>query len=307
MTRFTRILSGTVSALLLFPALTGCSLITKTTGQKSERDEVTLQIPQDRRPVVPPRKSPTYSPEELKSGQVKGDWVIEQVNGRPAVGEEAPFIKFEPTQGRIYGSNGCNVLNGAYKCSPKDSTLSFSDIVTTMRACSQAGITDIEINQALNRTSRYSWSHNDDLQYFLYLKDASGTLLMTLMHQNFAFLNGTWLVETVKDFKVNAGGTLLEPDMKLVIDVDEGKVHGNTGCNILNGAFEVDMERPNSISFRNLACTMKACPDKDGNLEREFLVALEEVTTAHAVDRNRVELLDSSNRVILTLTRTSDD
>lgn len=37
---------------------------------------------------------------------------------------------------------------------------------------------------------------------------------------------------------------------RLVIDVPEGKVHGNTGCNILNGSLETDMEAANSISFR---------------------------------------------------------
>ena len=46
---------------------------------------------------------------------------------------------------------------------------------------------------------------------------------MELMHQNFQFLNGTWLVKEIDGQPVNV------PDMKLVIDVDEGRLHGNTG------------------------------------------------------------------------------
>ena len=45
---------------------------------------------------------------------------------------------------------------------------------------------------------------------------------MEMMHQNFQFLNGTWLVKEIDGQAVDV------PDMKLVIDVDEGKLHGNT-------------------------------------------------------------------------------
>ena len=254
--------------------------------------------------MVAVRPSATYTPEELKQGVIKGDWAIEQVNGKTAVGETAPYIKFEPVQGRVYGNNGCNTINGSYKYSAADHTLGFSQLITTLMACGMTGITDAEINAALSTVRTYTLEDKGQ-QYWLYLQDGAGKTVLALMHQNFDFLNGTWLVQSIKEKVINKGSRQLVPDMKLVIDVPEGKVHGNTGCNILNGDFTVDMDRPNSISFENMATTRMACPP-DNNYETDLLVALEEATTAHAVDSKTVELLNSQKQVIMVLVRTTD-
>ncbi len=293
------ILGGLCSILLL--GGTSCSLIQKS-EQKSEA--VQLEVPKDRKPVVAVRPSATYTPEELKQGVIKGDWAIEQVNGKTAVGETAPYIKFEPVQGRVYGNNGCNTINGSYKYSAADHTLAFSQLITTLMACGMTGITDAEINTALSTVRTYTLEDKGQ-QYWLYLQDGAGKTVLALMHQNFDFLNGTWLVQSIKEKVINKGSRQLVPDMKLVIDVPEGKVHGNTGCNILNGDFTVDMDRPNSISFENMATTRMACPP-DNNYETDLLVALEEATTAHAVDSKTVELLNSQKQVIMVLVRTTD-
>lgn len=302
-------LTATIAGAAVMLAASSCSLmersgLTKPSTQTPAAQQV--EVPQDRRPVVPERVSATYTPEELRRGVVKGDWAIEEVNGHRAAGQTAPFIKFEPSQKRIYGNNGCNTLNGTYAYSPKDSTLTFSDLITTMMACDGQNISDLEINQALNNTRTYSWSANEQQQYRLYLRDATGRVVLVLMHQNFDFLNGTWLVQSIKDKKINVPGAMLSPDMKLVIDVPERKVHGNTGCNIFNGAFEVDMEIPNRISFQNMAATMRACPSEN-DFEMDMMVALEEATTAHPVDSSTVELLNSRDKVIMVLRRTTDN
>lgn len=295
----TRILFIPAAAVLLLGSVS-CSILKKEQGTNN----TAIEVPQDRKPVIPPRQSDTYTPEELKKGVVKGDWAIERVNGKPAVGENAPFLKFEPSQNRVYGNNGCNTLNGEFKYSVSGHTISFSKLITTLMACSKAGITDTEINIALNKVRTYKLEEKNH-QYFMYLYDDAGTCVMTLMHQNFDFLNGTWLVQTIKDKKININGKLLVPDMKLVIDVPEGKIHGNTGCNILNGDLEIDMDTPNSISFQNMATTRMACPP-DNNYETDLLVTLEEVTTAHPVNANSIELLNSQHQVIMTLVRTTD-
>lgn len=293
-------LLGSVCAALLMVG-TSCSLIQK---KENTAQVMPVEIPKDRKPVVPARASATYTPQEIKQGVVKGDWAIEEVNGKKAVGETAPYIKFEPVQKRIYGNNGCNTLNGSYKYSAADRSISFSQLITTMKACAETGITDTEINMALNAATNYRLEEKGQ-QYWLYLTDATGKTVLALMHQNFDFLNGTWLVQSIKERKINVKGAMLVPDMKLVIDVPEGKVHGNTGCNILNGDFTIDMDRPNSISFENMATTRMACPEEN-NFETELLVALEEATTSHPVNANTVELLNSQKEVIMTLMRTTD-
>ena len=279
-----------------------CSFF-KNISEKEQDKKHSVVISDDRESLHPQKKSTVYTPEELAKGVVKGDWAIETVFGKKAVGETAPYLKFDPEQKRVYGSNGCNYINATYSYNSTDSTLNFSNIVSTMRACAMQGITDYEINNALDQTGRYSW-RMDGTQYFLQFFSKTGIELMTLMHQNFNFLNGTWMVEMIKDKTINVPGSYLVPDMKLVIDIDEGKVHGNTGCNILNGILKTDMEMPNSISFEQLATTRRACPDDA--YESDFLVALEEVITARPATKDKVDMINSNGQVVLRLVRSTD-
>ena len=116
------------------------------------------------------------------------------------------------------------------------------------------------------------------------------------MHQNFDFLNGAWGVAMIGKRETD------NPDVQLVIDVDENKIHGNTGCNILNGAMETDMDAANSISFNSIVTTRMACPPDD-NTETEFIVALEEASRAKPVSATEVLLFDSMGNQVLKLVR----
>lgn len=263
-------------------------------GQKIEADVV---LPRDRETIAEKPTINPYTPEEIKKGTIKGDWAIETVNEKPVVGEKAPYLKFVPTEKRVYGYNGCNYLNGPYNYNPADSTLSFGDMASTMRLCDKEGLTDYELNLALSEVKRYTWDVKD-YNYYLYFFSEDGRQVMSLMHQNFDFLNGTWLVRQIDETVVN------DPEMKIVIDVDEGKIHGNTGCNLYNGAMEIDMEEANSISFSAIALTRMACPD--ANHETELVVALEEVSSAKPVSPSEVLLFDSTGNQVLRLTRTTD-
>lgn len=283
--------------------LSGCDLIEKfgnkienitDSGKNVKQDAV---LPQDRERIAQNTSAKAYTSEEIGRGVVKGDWAIEKVMDKPAVGETAPFLKFVPEEKRVYGSNGCNVINATYSYNPADSTLSFGNVISTMMACGKEGITDSEINAALNNVKYYRWELKDT-EYYLYLYDASMHPMLELMHQNFDFLNGTWKVTAINDEPVD------NPDMKLVIDIDEGKIHGNTGCNILNGTIETDMEAANSISMQGIATTRMAC--KDPHYETRLLVALEDASTAKAVSPTVVVLLNPQGESVLQLERTTD-
>lgn len=287
-------------AVLLLAALPfgSCNLLKKTAEQINPGEEVKKEavLPTDREVIVQP-VSAVYTSAELAKGIVKGDWAIESVKGKKAVGETTPFLKFVPDEKRVYGNNGCNVINATYTYNPADSTLSFSNFLSTMMACGMEGITDSEINEALGESQYYSWRLNED-DYYLTLYNGNHQAVMELMHQNFQFLNGTWLVKEI------GGESIHVPDMKLVIDVNEGKIHGNTGCNIINGTLETDMDAANSISFQSIGMTMMACPD--ANYETQFVMALEEAMRAKPLKESRVALLDSQDKVVLLLERTSD-
>lgn len=287
-----------LTGLMLTGMLTGCSLFNSggIFGPKTVKQEPIL--PHDRESIAAGTDLKTYTPEEIKKGVVKGDWAIEKVYGKDAVGEEAPFLKFVPDDKRVYGNNGCNTINADYTYNPADSTLHFTNILSTMMLCSKEGITEQEINMALAATTRYTWNMEGS-EYYLHFFDDSQQEVMVLMHQNFDFLNGTWKVTAIGKDKVNV------EDMKLVIDVEEGKLHGNTGCNIMNGKFEIDMNQANSISFSSIITTRMSCPDM--KWETAFIVALEEATAAKPINPTEVVLFNSSHKQVLQLKRTSDN
>ena len=256
------------AALLLI--CTGCGIF----GPKKVQQEAVL--PQDRENIAVKPDAKLYAPEEIKRGVVKGDWAIETVYGKDAVGEKAPFLKFVASDKRVYGNNGCNVINAAYSYNPADSTISFGDLASTMMMCHKEGLTDYEINTALGAVKYYSWTVEDS-NYYLFFYDETRREVMKLMHQNFQFLNGTWRVTRIGEKAVDV------PDMKMVFDVDEGKVHGN------------------SISISALGVTRMACPDQ--NYETLFLVALEEVSAAKPVSSTEVILYDSQQKEVMRLQR----
>lgn len=275
-----------LGALML--SMTSCSLFNK----QEVKQEVIL--PQDREAINSPSSLKTYSSKELKNGIITGDWAIEEVLDKPAVGEKAPFLKFVAEENRMFGNNGCNTVNANYTYNPADSTLRFENVLTTMMMCGKQGITDMEVNSALNNTRFYSWFIDENNSY-LYFYDQNHVKLMTLMHQDFDFLNGAWKVSEINGEKVNID------EMKLVFDVDEHKVHGNTGCNVLNGDFLTDMNAPNSVSFEDIAVTLMMCPQME--YQTALLVALEEAEKAKPVNKDLVVFLDSNDKIVLTLTR----
>lgn len=298
-----KILASVVSIALLWGAAS-CSVMNKNNRpaqpktEKSEKGKKknSATLPQDRVNIVQPTEN-VYTPEELAKGIVKGDWAIEAVFGQTAVGETPPYLKFVPHLKKVFGNNGCNTINADYLYNPTDSTLSFSNVAATKLACDKEGITDELVMQALKDARYYTWFLHDD-EYHLHFFDENRQPVLDLMHQNFQFLNGTWRVTAIGTERVN------NPDMKLVIDVDEGKIHGNTGCNVLNGTLETDMDAANSISFQAIGTTKMACPE--GNMEMQLLVALEEATRARAVSPTVVEFINDEGRPVLRLERTSD-
>lgn len=269
-------------------ALTSCSLFTKTVKAEPE-------LPSDRETVAKPDRTEPYRSPALEKGEISGEWAIKDLGARQAGGEMTPFLMFDAKKGRFYGNNGCNTINGSYTVNAADSTLRFSNVVSTMRACDPTDFTEQEINEAINNTRRYEWSVSPEFQYTLSFLDANGNVLMNLRRQDFDFLNGTWQVVAIN------GSSVDDPDMKFVIDMAELKLHGNTGCNIVNGSIVTDMTERNSISFQGLQTTRMACPD--AKRENELLVALEDVMYARPVSATQCRLLNGQDHTVLYLVR----
>lgn len=228
------------------------------------------------------------------SALVPGEWTVYKVDGKTVTGDERPYITFDPAQSRFYGSNGCNTINGDYALDK--TSLRFGNVISTMRACADAPF-EYAINQALDKVSDYAVARKGH-EYYMTLTSPSGEVLMVLRKHNMDFLNGSWSVVTL-----NGAAPDLQNDeaMQLVIDIPELKLHGNTGCNILNGSLLIDPDKSNAIQFHGIATTRMAC--RNYKQETAFLLALEAVDAAISTGDGSVALLNDEGKTVMTLKR----
>ena len=86
--------------------------------------------------------------------------------------------------------------------------------------------------------------------------------------------------------------------------MDEHKIHGNAGCNVLNGDIIVNLDKGNGIEFKNLATSRMMCPDIA--TEQAFLLALESVDNATKGSSPDTTLLkNAAGQTIISLKRLS--
>lgn len=92
------------------------------------------------------------------------------------------------------------------------------------------------------------------------------------------------------------------PDEAMVtIEFTEDTVSGSSGCNSYTGSYTQDDD---SIEIGALASTRKACVPEVAVVEDAFYVRIGTVTTVE-VDGDELNLLDSSEEVVLTFSSTS--
>lgn len=107
-------------------------------------------------------------------------------------------------------------------------------------------------------------------------------------------LEGKWNI-TVLNGEVVAA---VETDPFIEFDTESGKIHGHTGCNIMNGSFTVDGRK---LTFDNVATTMMAGPDME--LENGVLDAINATAGVKALDASKVQLIDAEGNVLMELER----
>lgn len=228
-------------------------------------------------------------------GQLNGEWIIVQA-GKYSINqdEDMPYIYFDENDNKFYASNGCNILNGEFMIN-EQSELTFSNILSTMAICP-----DLDYPSSINNVIKEGSSHKvklekDEKGTIAYLTNSSGKKLLTMVKHNDELLNGEWEVVQIGNKKI---GNQDRPN--IFLDIPEKTVHGNTGCNYFNGVLHLDPNSPNSISFSQMAVTMRACPNQE--VERLMLVALEEAYS-YSLSGNSLKLLDSSKKTVITLRR----
>lgn len=234
--------------------------------------------------------STTSQPIEL----INGEWTVFSVDGETISGEERPYIIFSEKENKIYGSNGCNIINGDYEAT-ESGEIAFINIISTMMACDNSPYENA-INNGINNAAMYSITQNGH-EYYMTISSFENQELLVLRKHNMDFLNGAWRVSEINNKKNK------NESITLMFDITELRLHGNTGCNLVNGSIYIDSDKNNSIQFHGLIATRMACPENDMKTETALLVALEEVEHAEKDNENTVKFFDKDKNEILVLTK----
>lgn len=257
---------------------------TKTKNKKNKDNKSTERINQNN----------TFS---ISTEIINGKWIINSVNGIQTSGDDRPYIIFDEATKQMYANNGCNTLNAEYNISDKN-LIKFNNVLSTQRYCHDAKF-ETEINNAISNVYKISLTQNGNEYYLDFLK-TDGTNLMTLRKANLEFIDGIWKIT-----EINGNSSKLKnKNYELALDITEMKLHGNIGCNTVNGTILLDATKNNSITFLDLRSTKMSCPDTE--LELEILIALESVEKYRKEDDKTLYLYDKNGKKLLELINTSN-
>lgn len=230
----------------------------------------------------------------LSDKNLEGEWAILSVHGQRINLSTLPYIEFSASNGKIYCSTACNVMNANYSIT-RTWGLTFNNLEASNIECREDKY-DESIEKALSRTVSYSYSKHNGTLYLNFI-DKKGITVMVLKQHNLNDLNGVWMVSAIGDRRI------FNEKMRLTIDIQSSRLHGNSGCNIINGSVVFDSKKDSAIQFSNIISTRKMCVDM--NNETDLLVALEEVEYFTKRTRDMVDFSDGKGNIVLTLTRSA--
>ena len=89
--------------------------------------------------------------------------------------------------------------------------------------------------------------------------------------------------------------------MRLVIDAVMQTIHGDTGCNIINGIITLDPTKDMAIQFEDLISGENDCESIDN--ETDLLLALETTVSCKRINQYEMALLDNKGNIVIMLQR----
>jgi len=224
--------------------------------------------------------------------QLYGEWDMTTIRKKTVLTMDRAYLYLDFAGGnKVYGNTGCNTLNGKFTLQDKEIT--FHDLTTTGRDCRNI-TSERTIIKALTEVKAYSLMTQYNAQY-LHLLDGKGRVVMVLKRHNLDALNGAWLVKEINSTNVS------HHQARVVIDADLQTIHGNTGCNIINGVITLDPSKDMAIQFEDLHSTEHRCDDI--HIETALLLALEQTVMCKRVNSNEMALLDKRGSIVVVLQR----
>lgn len=233
---------------------------------------------------------------------LSGEWNIVKVDGQQIAEDADPFIGFDMNEKRIYGNAGCNRMMGTFELdSVHAGKIKLSQMGMTRMMCPHME-TEQAVTEALNKVAGYTGTETG-----VALTDADGKELMVLQKREqqgltLADLSGEWRIVAVDGTEVTVGKEDKVPF--LAFDATAMQVHGNAGCNLINGSFSQEEGQSASLRFSQMISTMMAGPNME--LEGKILKAIEKVRSFAAGENGTVVLKDADGTAVLTLVKNTD-
>ena len=225
--------------------------------------------------------------------QLYGEWDIVMLRNKKKVYTiERPYLYLDFAGGnKVYGCNGCNTINGTFQLSGND--MKFNDFISTEESCRNV-TNEKSIMHALADVRRYTLEAQYNAQY-MNLMNSKGNVIMVLKRHNLDAMNGAWLVKEINSENV------VELNMRLVIDAVMQTIHGDTGCNIINGIITLDPTKDMAIQFEDLLSGENDCESIDS--ETDLLLALESTVSCKRINQQEMALLDNKGNIVIVLQR----
>ena len=224
--------------------------------------------------------------------QLYGEWDIISMRKKKVYSLERAYLYLDFKGGnKVYGNNGCNTINGTFQLSGNN--LKFSDFISTSESCHNV-TSEKTIMHTLADVRRYSLQSQYNAQY-MNLMNSKGAVIMVLKRHNLDAMNGVWLVKELNSENIS------DMNMRVVIDAVEQTIHGDTGCNIINGIITLDPTKDMAIQFEDLRSNEHDCEEID--YETDLLLALETTESCKRINQNEMALLDHKGAIVLVLQR----
>ena len=212
---------------------------------------------------------------------INGEWNIIEVNGSkitPGESTPLPFIAFDTATGRVSGNSGCNRMMGSFDVNAKPGSLELTGMASTRMMCPDM-TTENNVLNAFAQVKGYKKAGKDKV----FLCNSSNRPVVVLQKKEadvkLSVLNGEWKIKEVNG--------------------EAKTIHGNAGCNLINGGFETSTSNAKSISFPGVASTMMACPDME--TEGKVLKAINEVKSFDVLSGGGIGLYDANGALVIVL------
>lgn len=230
-----------------------------------------------------------------KSVDISGEWNVVSVEGQKVTGN--PYIGFDMQEGRLYGNAGCNrIMGGVELDSINPGKIGFTGVASTRMMCLDME-TEQKVLEALNEVTGYQASATG-----VELTDKDGKVLISLEKREAPAvsvndINGEWTISKVEGAAVE----IADKTPFLSFNVTENTVHGNGGCNIINGSFSQEEGNSSSLKFGQMISTMMAGPGME--TESKVLAAMNKVASFVMNEDGTLSLMDASNNEVLLLVK----